>query len=68
MLFGPDEIAQLIQHQHRPGWLVWYGRATKQYWALAAWVHGSQAMLGAAAPEAIDTAMTTFETIYPKRR
>ena len=66
MLFGPDEIAQRIQYRHRPGWLVWYGRATKQYWALASWVHGSQAMLGAPAPEVIDRAMTTFETIYPR--
>jgi hypothetical protein len=67
MLSRPDEIAQRIQYRHRPGWLVWYGRATKQYWALASWVHIPHAMLGAAAPDAIDAAMTTFEMLYPKR-
>jgi hypothetical protein len=66
MLIGPDEIVQRIQHQHRPGWLVWYGRATKQYWALASWVHASHAMIGAASPDAIAAAMVTFEMLHPK--
>jgi hypothetical protein len=38
MLLGPDEIARRIQQRHRPGWAVWYGRATGHYWALASWV------------------------------
>ena len=66
MLLGPDEIAQRIQYQHRPGWQVWYGRATRQFWAMALWVPGPNALLGAAAPGAIEAAMATFERLYPK--
>jgi hypothetical protein len=66
MLLGPDEIARRIEYQRRPGWLVWYGQYTRQYWALAAWA--PRGMLAATNPDALDAAMTTFEMFHPKPR
>ena len=66
MLVGPDDMARQIQHRHQPGWLVWYGRRTGQYWALAAWTRAQREMLGAATPGALDAAMTAFEALHPK--
>jgi hypothetical protein len=66
MLLGPDEIAQRIQHRHRPDWMVWFGRSTRHYWALAAWVRTPDGMLGAATPDALEVAITTFERLHPK--
>jgi hypothetical protein len=66
MLLGPDEIARRIQHHHRPGWSVWYGRSTAQFWAVACWTRTPHDMLGAATPAALDAAMVAFETLYPK--
>ena len=65
MLLSPDEIARRIQHRHRPGWSVWYGRSTGQYWALAPGLRTLHGMFGAATPEALDAAITTFETLSP---
>jgi hypothetical protein len=65
MSLGPDDIARRIQHQRR-GWLVWYGRKTTQYWALACWTRAPHSMLGAATPDALDAAMATFASLYPK--
>lgn len=66
MLLGPDEIALRIQHRHRPGWAVWFGRATRHYWALACWVPGRAGFVGAPAPEALDAAIMSVEVRYPK--
>jgi hypothetical protein len=66
MLLGPDEIALHIQHRHRPGWAVWFGRTTRHYWALASWVPGRNGFVGAPAPEALDAAITAVELLYPK--
>lgn len=65
MLPSPHEIARQIQHHHRPGWLVWFGPYTKQYWALARWVRASH-MLSASTPDELVTAITAFETHHPK--
>lgn len=65
MSFDPDEIARRIQ-AHRPGWSVWFGRATGLYWAVACWAWMPRGMLGAATPDAIDAAITTFEALVPK--
>jgi hypothetical protein len=66
VLLGPDDLARRIEYQHRPGWIVWYGRRTREYWALAAWVRTAQALLGAATPDALVAAMVAFEAIYPR--
>jgi hypothetical protein len=66
MLLGPDEIARRIQHRHRPGWAVWYGRATGYYWALASWVPTLDGMVSAAAPEALDAAIAAVEMLHSK--
>lgn len=66
MLLGPKEIALRIEYEHRPGWLVWYGDQTHQYWAMATWVRTPRAMLGADTPDALDAAITTFEMRHPK--
>lgn len=66
MLLGPDEIAQWIEHRHRPGWTVWFGRSTGHYWALAGWARTPYGMLGAATPDALETAITSFEARHPK--
>jgi hypothetical protein len=68
MLLGPAEIALRIQYQHRPGWLVWYGNYTKQYWALASWVLDARAILDAATPDALEAGITAFERLHPKHR
>jgi hypothetical protein len=68
MLLGPHEIARRIEYEHRPGWVAWYGRHTRQYWAVATWVRTPHAMLGAATPDALDAAITTFEMLHPKPR
>jgi hypothetical protein len=65
MLFSPDDIALRIQYEHRPGWLVWYGRETRQYWAMPLWIHTS-GLLNNAVPDLLDAAMRTFETFYPR--
>ena len=66
MLFGPHEIARRIQYQHRPGWSIWYGRETRQYWALARWTRATGAMFSAETPQALEAAIATFETHHPK--
>lgn len=66
MLFRPQEIALSIAYKHRPGWLVWYGKYTGHYWALACWVRTPNAMFSASSPDALDAAMTTFEMFNPK--
>lgn len=66
MLLGPHEIARGIEWSHRPGWVVWYGEHTRQYWALACWVRASYAMLTAATPDALAAAMAVFEMFNPK--
>jgi hypothetical protein len=66
MILGPPDIARRLEYQHRPGWSVWYGRQTRQYWALACWVRPAGAMFGAATPEALDAAIVTFEALHPK--
>jgi hypothetical protein len=66
MLLGPDEIAWRIQHQHQPGWVVWYGKATGLYWALASWVPTLDGFVGAPAPETLDAAIATVEMLHPK--
>jgi hypothetical protein len=47
-------VARWIQHRHRPWWHVWYGRATRQYWAMPAWAPGPYGLLAATTPEALD--------------
>jgi hypothetical protein len=66
MLLGPAEIARRIQHQHRPGWLVWHGKYTGHYWALARWAPTPHGLLGAATPDELDAAIATFELLHPK--
>jgi hypothetical protein len=66
MLLGPHEIARRIEYEKRPWWLVWYGRKTGQFWAVASWVRAPDAMLSAATPEALDTAIAAFENLHPK--
>jgi hypothetical protein len=66
MLPGPDEMARQIQHRHRPGWLVWYGRATGQFWAMAAWARRPYGLVCAPTPDLLDAAIATFETFHPK--
>ncbi|HEU5159203.1 MAG TPA: hypothetical protein VFU43_19560 [Streptosporangiaceae bacterium] len=66
MLLGPDEMARRIQHRHSPGWLVWHGKYTGHYWALANWAPGPYALLSAATPDALDAAIATFELLHPK--
>jgi hypothetical protein len=66
MLLGPQEMARRIEYKHRPGWLVWFGRYTRQYWAMACWVRTPHAMLRADTPEALDAAIVTFEMLFSK--
>jgi hypothetical protein len=66
MLLGPHDIARRLQYRHRPGWSVWYGGRTRQYWALACWVRPAGALFAADTPEALDAAIATFETLHPK--
>lgn len=66
MPLGPDDIARRIQYAWRPGWLVWHGRQTRHYWAVALWTRGSIGMISAAAPDALEAAMSTFEMLHPK--
>ena len=66
MLLDPDEMARRLQYRHRPGWSVWFGHSTRQYWAVACWVRGADGMLGAASPEALDAAIRSFELLHPK--
>jgi hypothetical protein len=66
MLLGPEEIARRIQHRHQPGWLVWHGRYTGHYWALARWAPTPHCLLSAATPDELDTAIATFELLHPK--
>jgi hypothetical protein len=66
MLLGPHDIARRLQYQHHPGWSVWYGAQTRQYWALASWVRTAHDMFGADTPEALDAAIATFESLHPK--
>jgi hypothetical protein len=68
MFIGPHEIARRMEHKHHPWWLVWYGRSTRQYWAMARWVRTPGAMLGASVPDALDAAIATFETHHPPPR
>jgi hypothetical protein len=68
MLLGPHDIARRLEHQHRPGWVVWYGERTRQYWAMAVWVRTPRSLLGGATPEALDAAIATFEMFHPKPR
>jgi hypothetical protein len=63
MLLGPHETARRLEHQHRPGWSIWYGSNTRQYWALATW---ACAMFDAATPEALEADIVMFEVFYPK--
>jgi hypothetical protein len=55
-----------MEYRRRPWWIVWYGRSTGLYWALAAWVPGLQSMLSAPTPDALDAAIATFEMLHPK--
>jgi PQQ enzyme repeat len=66
MLLGPDEVVLRIQHRHHPDWSVWFGRATRHYWALASWVPGRDGFVGAAAPEALAAAIASVERRYPR--
>jgi hypothetical protein len=66
MLLGPHDIARRLEYQHRPGWVVWWGEHTRQYWALATWIHTPYGMLCAATPEALDAAIATFEMFHPQ--
>jgi hypothetical protein len=66
MLLGPHDIARRLQYRHRPGWLIWYGAQTRQYWALASWARTRHSMFGADTPEGLEAAITTFETLHPK--
>jgi hypothetical protein len=68
MLLGPHDIARRLEYQHRPGWSIWYGGETRQYWALACWMRAAGEMFGADTPEALEAAMATFETRHPKPR
>jgi hypothetical protein len=66
MLLGPHDIARRLEYQHSPGWLVWYGRHTRQYWALARWARTRDGFLTAATPEALDAAIAAFEMFHPR--
>jgi hypothetical protein len=39
---------------------------TRQFWAMAFWVRTPHAMFGATTPDALDAAIATFETLYPR--
>ena len=65
MLIGPDEIARRIQYEH-PGWVVWFGHSTGQYWAMAWWVHVSSGMMQAADPDTLAAAIAAFELLHPR--
>ena len=68
MLLGPQEIALRLEYQHHPWWVIWHGRHTRHYWALARWTSMPRGMLAAATPEALDAAIATFELIHPPPR
>jgi hypothetical protein len=65
MPLGPDEMARRIQHRHGAGWLVWFGRQTGQYWAMARWARTSGGMFSASSPDALETAIVSFELLHP---
>jgi hypothetical protein len=65
MLLGPHEIARRLEYRHQPGWSVWYGAQTRQFWAVACWVRTAGAMFGAATPEAL--AIIEDEWLPPPR-
>ncbi|HEU5159525.1 MAG TPA: hypothetical protein VFU43_21185 [Streptosporangiaceae bacterium] len=65
---SPQDMARHLQHRHRAWWLIWYGAQTRQYWALALWVHTPYALLSAATPEALDAAIATFHSLHPNTR
>jgi hypothetical protein len=66
MLLGRNEIARQIERRRRPWWIVWYGKYTGQFWAVAVWASAPHGMLCAATPDALDAAIDTFELIHPK--
>jgi hypothetical protein len=65
MQLSPDDMARRIQCA-RSGWLVWHGRQTKEFWALALWTRGSIGLIGAVGPDALEAAISTFEMLHPK--
>jgi hypothetical protein len=69
MLLNPHDIARRIQSRYAPGWLVWYGGQTREYWAapLPWWIPKSRAqLLKGATPESLEAAIKTFEMLNPK--
>lgn len=62
----PREIARRIEYRLRPWWVVWYGRSTGHYWAMATWVSGLHSMLSAPGPNGLYAAITAFEMLHPK--
>ncbi|HZB31868.1 MAG TPA: hypothetical protein VE465_17050 [Streptosporangiaceae bacterium] len=45
---------------------MWHGKHTGHYWALARWTPTPHGLLGAATPDALDTAIAAFELLHPK--
>jgi hypothetical protein len=68
MLLGPHDIARRLQYRHGPGWSIWYGPKTRQYWALAPRARTRHGMFGADTPEALEAAIAAFETLHAKSR
>jgi hypothetical protein len=67
MLLRSDDIALGIAHRHRPWWTVWYGRHTRQYWAMPRWLAPTRArLIDESTPEALEAAIANFETFNPK--
>jgi hypothetical protein len=62
----PDEIARRLQHRHHPGWSVWFGNRTRQYWAAACWVRPAGGLIGAITPDGLEAAIASFEEVHPK--
>jgi hypothetical protein len=62
---GPDEVAWRLQCRRR-GWVVWFGRHTCRYWALAYWARTTGSLLEAATPDALDAAIASFELLHRK--
>jgi hypothetical protein len=50
----------------RPWWVVWWGEHTRNFWAIAVWVHGPDSVISARTPDALLAAMHNVETIYAK--